>query len=1201
MKKIKTPLDLAKGLEEFAGKECWRYNFVLPAELSETKKKEYNFEFPDKTPEDIRNGFLSKSGKFKFPGRGWAKVKDIPEFMRKTTDFSGVYTGISIYCKFVKDLFVIDFDAGDHSDKNPFFKFCQDQETIFIQTKKGFHFYFFVPGTPDFTCSTAIQGDDAFGDVDILGRKNVPGSFNCIEASHHEVQNGDDGVKGIKSIPWDNMKEFLNTKRMLGQDKKNDIQSKKEKNETKAICGDGVELDKEKFEGYLSRLRVSDHPTNNEKKSRFHYEDFCSVGMICKNNFDDDEEGFDVWKVWVRSDPLISVSGDEGGHSHRSSKYLMEKWESFGEVANPLTWKTLRSWANEDDPYKNVYQEIFDQSGEYGMVEYMNGFMCLNVQTSEILYENPNETKFYDAAPNCYSIEKARPIFEKYSIWIEDDKGKKKQKNPFSIWMKCPASRHVNRMVFDPTPTAPSDVYNLFNGFEISKIDVNDLTLREAEEGCSHLLNHIFNVWCHRNKEHFDYVLNWFSFIMQKPWIKIGILLAVKSKEGAGKGIVFDYMRHILGGRLYAQINSLDQLIGSHNSVLEGRLLINGDEIIWGGDIKGANAMKSIITETEVWIHEKYRARYKVQNTTAICIASNEDRSLSAREGDRRSFGLELANTWAGRQKTPEHKAYFCDISGTNHHGISRDKAESFAKVLYERDLTNFIPQNAPITEHLTEQMERNYTPLQKFWKGVLNTGRFSIEDKYKKQTRESYIEDGQFGSVEKQRWVDYDEDQLIWGNVSPEYGNGVKTIETHYGKTKTPILSFAFCPKNPDHYGETSLGKWQTALAGEKVKELGLDLTEEEIKGIPMPIGFLSVIAQHRGNKDGFFDPEGRHSLPSELMGYAWNKPVDGDGEWMGWNGGCYTPPPGGGFGPVSEYEPWGLRQDHIQAETFGKEGMPRMETKYNWDGTKETGWEIGACFGGSQGNLSWHFDNDVPEMYDMINILKENKHASAQSVQEHFGGEIEGDEKMMRWNHTPIAYFRRAKGLRFFKDNEHPKYPLADGTPDPERPYMEFRRGLQDIELVEENKDELINYIKKWRGGVNALNFGDDLVCKDWFGPEGQYYFKKRQEKITTWVYDKDWVYNRYKESIGIGYGQDNLDAGAFWKGIKEMQGGTHKEGNGGVYHSSKLTGKDKSRKTWWKFVNLDKNREMFQKWAGRIVKWDDEEDDDMPDDWF
>tara|TARA_R110000824_G_scaffold370187_4_gene559762 strand:+ start:531 stop:4064 length:3534 start_codon:yes stop_codon:yes gene_type:complete len=1176
--KIKNPLDLAKEIEEKSGHFCWRQSFVLPADLSKTKKKEYHWEFPGMTEEQLENGKLSSGGRFTFPGRGWGSVDDIPNFMKKDKEavFANVYSATSIYLKYVPDLYVVDFDDGNHDagvdEKgdpiNPFYKFCVDQSTIIVQTNKGYHFYFWIPGCPDFTCSTKIQSEECFGDVDLLGRK-APNFFNVVEANHHEVFGGDEGIGSISSVPWDTMKEFLNVDRMMGKDRKTDNQTIKEKNETKAICQEGSGLPKKQFLGYLDRLRKTDHPSQMDLRSRWHYEDFVKIGMICKNNFKSDEDGFQIWFNWTKEDP--DYDDENHDHSGRNLQYMMSKWESFKEVPNPLTWKELRRMVNHDDPHQNPYQEIYDQTGISGMVEYMNGFLMLNVATGEILYENPNETKIYDNTLNIYTPAVALPIFEKYMVKIVDPQTDKVSfKNPFSLWKKNIGRRDVHRMVFDPKPTAPKDVYNFFGGFDVSPLHVSDLTEKEAMETCRHLLDHIYHIWCKGSQELYDYIMNWFAFILQKPWIKIGVLLAVKSREGAGKGIVFDFMRHILGGRLYAQINSLDQLIGSHNSVLEGRLLINGDEIIWGGNIKDGNAMKAVITETEVWIHEKYRARYKIQNTTAIAIASNEDRALSSREGDRRSMGTELANTWAGRQKTPEHRAYFENISGTRHQGIARPKYEAFAKVLYERDMSNFNPQDAPITELLTDQMERNYTPLQKFWKGVLDRGCFQIEDKHKKDTREKYFESGyENQKIEKSRFVKYDDSQLIWGNVSPKFGNGDKEFDWVYEKTKIPILGYAFAL-----HGEAIKDYWKQYLKHLKETEEYVFPDDCHLKDIPIPEFFVEVATKKRG---GYRD---KSKMEEGWSSYSWQKNPGGvcgqqhDGSDMFWNKKIpYTP-------NIKEndketYEdalPWGMRTEHLQP--------PKSDLGDHWAPTILRAKNVG----GDTDYPGWHFDNRMISWHNeqLENMTWQNVWEMQDNDHLHTG--FSQDYGCGRWEHAPKDYLRKCE--KWFEWSED---------------YGQYKDWDHNTDLTDEGRLVMKSYLDKWVGGVNPSNFKDDLVGRRWFGEDGeQLFLHQRKEKIVKWHYNKSWVYSRYKESAGIGYGQDNIDEGTFWKGIKEMMGDTYRsirlkdqsKDGGGVY-----------RGTAWKFVKLEKCREMFQKWTGRLVEWDDGEEDDeeMPNHWF
>jgi hypothetical protein len=127
---INNPLELAMALEKKHNIPLWRKSFVIPADLSKSGKKEYKFEYPKKTSKDIKNGWKSSSGKEIIPGRGY---DELPSWVK---DCDGAYLGCSIYLKFIKDLFVIDFDTKEkcNIDTNPFFRFCMEQNTITHQS-----------------------------------------------------------------------------------------------------------------------------------------------------------------------------------------------------------------------------------------------------------------------------------------------------------------------------------------------------------------------------------------------------------------------------------------------------------------------------------------------------------------------------------------------------------------------------------------------------------------------------------------------------------------------------------------------------------------------------------------------------------------------------------------------------------------------------------------------------------------------------------------------------------------------------------------------------------------------------------------------------------------------------------------------------------------------------------------------------------
>lgn len=1114
-------------------KGMWRQCWVTPANLSSTGKKEYNFEKPSASAEQIVSGVpKADPSKTPHPGRGY-KTKPkwaLGDKNDPTGDLHKALPAISIYLKFVKDLFVVDFDTmekcqyddkedeGVVIDHNPLFRYLVDSQTPYVETAKGYHFYVLIGDCPEFSSGLKCAIDpDIMGDVDIIGRKGCAGEKNIIEQCHHPLTNGD---APIHRIHWDEFKEFINVSVFFGENKGKDKSlTRKEKIESASIFSGNNELPEEQFLTYLSRLRKTDHLGDDTKKSRWHYLEYVKVGMVCWTNFSDKDVGFTIWMNWVRSDPDVAIPGHD--HSKRSIAVLQGKWVGFSECENPLTWKTLRQWANEDDPIKNIYQEIYDQGGLGALTTYMNSFLAYNKKTTEYLFDDPDDISEY-ASLTFYTPANAMETWCAREVCVvNEDTGKVKFVNPFLLWKKNGMRKEVCGVQFDPSPTAPKNYYNLFQGFLVDKNSTEDLDLIDSELEVKPLLDHLLHVWCKGNRTFYDFVLNWFAFVLQRPHHKIGVLLCVKSKEGGGKGIVFEFMKKILGGRLMAQINSLDAITGKNNAVLEGRLLINGDEIVWGGDIKAGNAMKGIITEQEIWIEEKYRARYKIKNTTAFCFSSNEDRAMSSREGDRRSFGLELSDEWCGRQKTPAHKKYFSDISGCTHHGCSQEKVLAFANLLYNRDLTSFDLRNPPMTEFVSDQIERNMSAVQKFWYGMLNAGRFTIDPKYKKSTPNTI--ETEYGP--KTTWEPYDDAQLEYGNVSKKFGSGMKDVEDIYSfkEPKVPVYGYAYYPysdytKDRDRY-------WSPKFRGIDIWFSILDhIVKENLYPGDMPPN-LSIIPPPEWLVSSFGGSEHTYDkMPCATKGYSELSET-----------GKYSPAEHSTH--LDEVYPTGFHSGCIQPE-----GVKPQIRRSQQNGCPDMFFKASAC--------RPHIANLLlPGSYQQIIKNRDNQ----EGIYEDY------------FEQSPVNYYRKSV------------------------PFAEMKSGQVTIT----DQLALVVYLDKWSKGVNPTNFHVDLVGTPFFDDEGNQMFQTdHTERHTRWVYDKDWVFERYKESTGVGYGQDNVDVSAFWKSICEMLGGEQK--TGGKYRSFRLR-EESSRKSYLKIVPLAIAREEFCKNAGRLVKWQDDEEGD------
>ena len=193
--------------------------------------------------------------------------------------------------------------------------------------------------------------------------------------------------------------------------------------------------------------------------------------------------------------------------------------------------------------------------------------------------------------------------------------------DPFKLWCEWIDRREVRAIGFDPREKANSDLFNLWNGFNISK-EVAD---GYDDTDCEPILDVIKDIWCQGDEDSYNYVLDYFSHIIQKPHIKTGVLLALRSKQGGGKGIILDKLAQIIGDDHYCQNSNAKFLFGDFNGQLEGKILVNLDEAFWGGDKQMEGVIKNKITEKRQTINKKNKENYVLDDYANYVISTNND------------------------------------------------------------------------------------------------------------------------------------------------------------------------------------------------------------------------------------------------------------------------------------------------------------------------------------------------------------------------------------------------------------------------------------------------------------------------------------------------------------------------------------------------------------------------------------------------
>tara|TARA_A100000171_G_C2138793_1_gene152758 strand:- start:4783 stop:7305 length:2523 start_codon:yes stop_codon:yes gene_type:complete len=455
-------------------------------------------------------------------------------------------------------------------------------------------------------------------------------------------------------------------------------------------------------------------------KTKYGYDDWIKMAFIINHETGGSEEGYKLFLEWSKLD-------EDGFESEKAVRDQWNKCKNSRTNGKKVTMGTLKTWYYEEYPNenktkksKNPYKDIYYKNCSWndddkcwegkinldGLVELMNKELIFVKETGETIVLDGDE-KWYLKKPN--------QLKELFSCFIFKNI-KNKDINPADLWLKHIDRRQVIKIGFDPKNIDNPEIFNIWKGLKINETYLNNFDTNDAKP----IIDHIFNIWCSQNQEYFDYVMNWFAHILQFPYKKTGVVVCLKSnKEGAGKGIIMNKLRKIIGDNHYFQCNNLDQLTGSFNGVGEAKILINLDEAFWGKDKKKEGMLKNIITEETKFVNKKNKESYIIEDYCNYIISTNNDCFIPASEGGRRFFALDLDNQFSGVQNENK-KEYFKNINEA--------PAGAFAKYLFERDISTFNPREFKKTKLLQEQIQHNWCSVRKWWFNVLQEAGFKTK-----------------------------------------------------------------------------------------------------------------------------------------------------------------------------------------------------------------------------------------------------------------------------------------------------------------------------------------------------------------------------------------------------------------------------------------------------------------------------------------
>ena len=269
------------------------------------------------------------------------------------------------------------------------------------------------------------------------------------------------------------------------------------------------------------------------------------------------------------------------------------------------------------------------------------------------------------------------------------------------FWVN-PSTRVYRRVAFDPRDNGP-DILNLWCPSPIKPLSCD-----------WHPLYYFLNtIICNGDELLFDYLIKFLAHALRHPSDKPGIVIVLLGGQGVGKGVFFKLLRR-LWPTTCLMVSDVKQVVGGFNAALESKYIVTMDEAIFVGDRGSTERLKSMVTEEQIVVEDKYQPRRSIRSIHRFFAASNAEHFSQVDRDDRRFLFLRVSSVKQGDFDYFENLVKAIDdevvLSG-------------FVDSLMRLNLTGFNVRQRPKTPEHATQILKSLGGFERFWFEVLLMG----------------------------------------------------------------------------------------------------------------------------------------------------------------------------------------------------------------------------------------------------------------------------------------------------------------------------------------------------------------------------------------------------------------------------------------------------------------------------------------------
>ena len=230
---------------------------------------------------------------------------------------------------------------------------------------------------------------------------------------------------------------------------------------------------------------------------------------------------------------------------------------------------------------------------------------------------------------------------------------------------------------------------------------------------CSKIGKFLLLVICNGDHKLAHYVIKFLAHMWQKPDEKPGVMIVLLGGQGTGKGTLFFLLQKIWS-KTTLHVSDVEHVTGGFNGAMERNYIVNMDEALFAGDRRSMDRLKSMITEPNITIEQKYQPRRTIKSLHRFFAASNHDHFGNIELDDRRFVFLRVSNKRQG-----DHDYFNSLYAAIN----DPKQLGAFAYMLATQDINDFNFRSKPDTGELQEQKLRSLSGFARYWFEVLSVG----------------------------------------------------------------------------------------------------------------------------------------------------------------------------------------------------------------------------------------------------------------------------------------------------------------------------------------------------------------------------------------------------------------------------------------------------------------------------------------------